>query len=304
MICTHNERKNILEAKDFFLFKCFLCELIFLVKKNNTENNPTVYKNYYKKETGGRFGKPVELIVKSFRFLRALKIFFLQPKNKKILDIGSGRGWTLYFLKKYFKYKGAVGTQISENAYRFSKEKLGLEIYKDDLLNLDFNEKKFGIISLWHVLEHIQNPEAYIQKIYATLDDEGLLLIEVPNFNAWSRIISGKYWLSLDPKHHVIFFTPRSLKNLLKKYSFKIEKIKYFSLEYSVFTSTQSIVNLLTKTDNYFFEWLQEKRFNFKIIFHIFLFAIIFPLSLFFNLVLYFSERGEVINIVAEKNEK
>ena len=302
MLCIHERTKNILEADDFFLLECLSCRLIFLQKKNEPNSDQNIYANYYKEETGERFENIVEFVVKVFRFWRALKIFLLNPKGKKILDIGSGRGWMLYFLKKYFKYNVAVGTQISENAYRFSRDKLGLEIYNKDLLDLELNSAKFDIITLWHVLEHVPAPEAYIQRISELLENDGLILIEVPNFNSWSRILSKKRWLAMDPAHHVTFFTPDSLGDLLEKYNFKIKKINTFSLEYSAFTSTQSLLNLMVGTNNYFFQWLQNGRINFKIIFHLLLFIVLFPGCFIFNSALYFSRKGEIINIIAEKN--
>jgi hypothetical protein len=51
-------------------------------------------------------------------------------------------------------------------------------------------------------------------------------------------------------------------------------------------------------------KWLQEGGFNLKIMAHLGLFIILFPSCLAINLVLYFSHRGKVINIVAQKNNE
>lgn len=301
-ICQHEEYKIISEMPEIKIIQCQQCHLIRAIKKNCAEPNK-IYQNYYTKETGGRFNFWMEYLVKSFRMLRAVKIFFLEPQARSILDIGSGRGWTLYFLKKYFKYETAVGTQISKAAYEFSKEKLKLEIYHQDLLDINW-DKNFDLIALWHVLEHVESPEAYLQKIQELLKRSGLLIIEIPNYNSWTSILTKNYWLALDLKHHLTFFTPTTLITLLKKYNFKVKKISTFSLEYSAFTSTQSLVNFLTRTDNYFFEWLKKGGFNLKIMAHLGLFAILFPICLIINLALYFSQRGEVINIVTQKNDE
>ncbi len=303
MICKNENSVIILETPSHNLFECLSCGLINAIKKEKNILKPEeIYSNYYKKEKSNRFGGGVELVVKMFRFIRAFRIFILKQKAKSILDIGSGRGWMLYFLKKYFKYKRTAGTQIAENAYIYSKEKLNLEIYNKDLLELSFNDK-FDVITMWHILEHVEKPEEYIERIYELLDDKGMLFIEVPNFNSWTRIITGKYWLALDLKHHLTFFTPSSLVSLLKKYNFKIKKIRTFSLEYSTFTSVQSIVNIITNSDSYFFEWLQNKNFNLKILWHTFLFMVLFIPCLVINLFLYFSKKGEVLTVIAQKND-
>lgn len=303
MICQNENSKIILETKDHKLYKCLDCGLIF-ARKNEEETliQTEIYSNYYKEDTGGRFSTIVESLVRMFRFIRAYKIYFLNTKAKSMLDIGSGRGWILYFLKKYFKYDRAVGTQIAINAFKFSTEKLKLEIYNKDLLELSF-DKKFDIVSILHVLEHVENPELYIEKIYTILDSKGILFIEVPNYNAWMRRLTGKHWLALDLKHHLFFFTPKSLTDLLHKYNFKIKKLETFSLEYSTFTSTQSVVNLITNSDSYFFSWLSYRDSNPKIILHAFLFAIFLIPCFLINILLYFSKSGEVITITAQKND-
>jgi 2-polyprenyl-3-methyl-5-hydroxy-6-metoxy-1,4-benzoquinol methylase len=304
MICEHKKQKLVLETETHQLRQCLSCNFIFAnpIKKSNFISFSKNYLNYYRPEKAARFGAPVELFVKFFRFLRAWRIAALKPKIKNILDIGSGRGWTLYFLKKYFNYKRTAGTQIEVNAYKFSKEKLGLEIYPQDLLEI-FIEGNFSIITAWHVLEHLRNPEQYIKKISGLLDSAGRLLIEVPNYNSWSRRLTGKHWLALDLKHHLFFFTPDSLIALLEKYNFKIEKFHSFSLEQSAFTSAQSLVNLITNSDSLFFSCLQGKKCGLKIVWHAFLFSILFFPCLLINFFLYFSRYGEVINIVARKND-
>lgn len=134
-----------------------------------------------------------------------------------------------------------------------------MKIYEKDLLEINFGNNKFDIISIWHVLEHVQKPEEYIKKIYSLLKNNGKLLIEVPNFNAWTRKLTGKYWLGLDLEYHLYFFTPESLSTLLKKYGFKIDFVRTFSLEYSTFTSVQSLISWITKTDHFFSSIFKKK---------------------------------------------
>lgn len=299
--CRHEKYKIISEVEEINICKCLSCSLIFAIKENFPVSKET-YKNYYKEGTGSRFNFGIEYIVRAFRLIRAMKIFFIAPSAKSILDIGSGRGWMLYYLKKYFGYESAMGTQISAPAYEFSKEKLKLEIYNRDLLDIDF-KFNFDVITLWHVLEHVSNPEAYLDKIHALLVNKGILVIEVPNFNSWTRRLTKNHWLAWNLKYHLTFFTISSLTRLLGKHGFKVKKIRTLSLEYSTFTSVQSIVNFITDSDDYFFQWLQAGNFNPKIILHSLLFVVLFPACLFINLALFFSKNGEVINVIAQKNE-
>lgn len=304
MICDHKDYKIPYQSySSALLNRCNKCGFIISDRYSEKSDFPALYKDYYKNEINGRFYFSLEKIIRLFRFFRAFKIFTIAPRAKSILDIGSGRGFMLYYLKRHYHYQRTAGTQISKNALEFSRNKLGLEIYDKDLLELSFNNK-FDIITMWHVLEHIACPEGYIEKIYSLLHNHGRLVIEVPNFNSWTSTFTGEYWLGLDLDYHVTFFTPESLSYLLEKYNFKIRKIRTFSLEYSTFISVQSLVSLVTKSNHIFFNYLQTADFNLKLTYHFFLFLLLCPICFLINLLFWFSKKGEVLLIVAEKHEQ
>lgn len=300
MQCPHLNCSEVKQVRGYRLVKCSHCQLIFK-KSGEKINYSTLYRNYYRNEISGRFYFGIENIIKLLRLVRAFKIYAISPAASSILDIGSGRGFTLYFLRKHFGFAKTVGTQISKPAVNFSKDKLGLKIYAKDLLWINFKKEKFDLVTIWHVLEHIHDPERYIKKIHRLLNKDGLLIIEVPNFNSWTRILTGPFWLGFDWRYHLSFFTPPSLIKLLQKYKFRIRKTHTFSLEYSTFTSTQSFLSLLTRTDQMLFKWLQFPKFKPQIVLHIVLFLLISPLCFLVNTILYFSQRGEVLLVVAQK---
>ena len=304
MVCAHRSYKEVYKFEAATLYKCDECKLIFSDKIRQDFDSKKLYEKYYTDEVASRFNIIVEYMVRFFRFFRAFKIFTVSPKANSILDVGSGRGFMLYYLKNYYKYQRTSGTQISKNAFEFSRNKLGLEVYNQDLLELNFDNFSFDIITIWQVLEHIKEPERYIEKAFSLLNSRGALIIEVPNFNSWSRALTNKYWLGLDLEYHLNFFTPESLTALLKKYNFKIKTIRTFSLEYSTFLSVQSLVSLFTKSEHLFFRYLQTIKSYPWFVLHIFLFILLTPVCFLVNLFLFFSKKGEVLFIVAEKKLK
>lgn len=301
MICTHRNYTKIYNFDKSSLYRCDECRLIFTDRFLEIFDPKTLYEKFYKNEIPSRFSFGIEYVIKVFRFFRAFKIYSIQPSAKSILDIGSGRGFMLYFLKKYYKFSRTVGTQISPKAFKFSREKLKLEIYDKDLFELSFDVSNFDIVTMFHVLEHVREPEKYIERIHKLLKNHGRLLIEVPNFNSWTRNLTKQYWLGLDLNYHLTFFTPETLTCLLRKYHFKIKSIHTFSLEYSTFISTQSLISLLTRSDHVFFQYIQISGFNPKLILHAFLFLILAPFCFLINVLLYFSRKGEVLLMIAEK---
>jgi SAM-dependent methyltransferase len=301
MICGHENRREFRAYPGAMLYECLKCRFVFIDQREKKPEPKVLYEEYYKNETGGRFNLGLEYVIRMFRFFRALKVFLLYPGAKSILDIGSGRGFMLYYLKKYYGYHLAMGTQLSKNALEFSRKKLGLEIFDQDFLDLPLNDLSFDLITLWHVLEHVPHPEAYIAKIRQFLNEKGKLIVEVPNLDSWTARFSGPYWLGLDLKYHLHFFSPSTLIRLLEKYDFEIRNVHTFSLEYSIFISVSSFVSRLTHTDHLLFEWLETGRFKPVLLWHIALFILFFPICFLINILLFFSRRGEVLLVVAEK---
>jgi len=305
MICAHDNKKKIYEFDSTSVWQCANCAIIFSDKCRQPFDSKELYNSYYyKNEMAGRFNRWIELVVKSFRFFRAFKVFTIAPRARRILDIGSGRGFMLYYLKKIYHYTRTAGTQISRSAFEFSRDELGLEMYDKDLLELDLPDSSFDMVTLWHVFEHIKEPERYLEKIRNILTKKGKLVIEVPNFGSWTRKLTGRYWLGLDIDYHIYFFTPETLCRLLKKYGFKVKLVHTFSLEYSTFISAQSIISWLTRSDQFFFRYLQVEKnmkMNLKAFGHMLLFLMISPFCFLVNMLLFFSKKGEVLLVIAQK---
>jgi SAM-dependent methyltransferase len=298
-ICIHAERDVAYSLSGLDIFQCRTCGLL---RREVTEADlapQELYSDYYLKNqlvTRFRFG--IENFINAFRLFRAFKVWTIDPSAKSILDIGCGRGLTLYYLKKYFGYKRTVGTQPSLDAYLFARDTLKLEVFRDDLIELNFDKESFAVISIVHVLEHLPYPERYLLECKRLLKKDGALIIEVPNHDSWSRTLAGQYWLGYDLKNHISFFDQRSLTTLLTQAGFKINLRRTFSLEYSTFISTQGIVSRLRGTDNELFNWLQGLRDRPHVVEFI-LFVLIAPLAFLVNMLLYFSSRGEVLLVRA-----
>jgi SAM-dependent methyltransferase len=302
IVCAHHQYYELCKLDDIQLYECPECYLVFREPTAADKNPSQLYDDFYKKEEPGRFHFIVEYIVRMLRFYRALKIFTIAPHAKSILDIGSGRGFMLYYLRKIFGYRRTAGIQISRPALEYSRNVLGLEIYGEDLLARSWESGSFEVITMWHVLEHLINPELYIARIADLLTKDGRLIIEVPNISSWTRRLSGKYWLGLDLKYHLSFFSPRSLITMLERHDFRVLAVNTFSLEYSPFLSAQSIISRMTNTNHIFFRWLQGEKFpRWEIILNLALMTVVAPVCLLVNILLFFTKRGEVLRIIAKK---
>ncbi len=141
-------------------------------------------------------------------------------KKKSLLDMGSGTGdFLLYATKKNWQ---VAGIEPNERAAKRSAAK-GIRVYPT-LQALQ--GRSFQIITLWHVLEHLPDLEASINGIERLLEDDGTLIVAVPNFKSFDANYYGPYWAAYDVPRHVWHFSRRAIQKLFHNHGFRLIKTK------------------------------------------------------------------------------
>ena len=157
--------------------------------------------------------------VKSIMLRRKLKLLAKRhPKKGNLLDIGAGTG---DFLKEAKKHSWKTfGTELNENATKIAKGK-GIKLQTE---TTNFPEKKFDVITMWHVLEHVPDLEKQIAELDRLLKNEGTLFIAVPNFKSFDAEHYGKFWAAYDVPRHLWHFSQKSIVKLFAKFNFEIQE--------------------------------------------------------------------------------
>ena len=107
---------------------------------------------------------------------------FKNLKNKSFLDVGSGSGEVLYYAQKIgFK---TLGIEPNTGYANFCQEDLKLNVLNTTLENADLKKKKFDVINLNQVLEHLPYPIDTLKYLKKILNYEGILLLTVPDIMA------------------------------------------------------------------------------------------------------------------------
>jgi predicted SAM-dependent methyltransferase len=97
----------------------------------------------------------------------------------------------------------------------------------DDVLSKD---KKYNVVFMSQVLEHILEPVEFLNKVATVLDNHGILHLDVPNQDSVTslyrrlNIFHPEYGF-VQPMHHLIAYSERSLLYLLKQCAFDIKHI-------------------------------------------------------------------------------
>src|SRR4051794_17153224 len=85
----------------------------------------------------------------------------------------------------------------------------------------DHQDGGLDAVVLWHVLEHLDEPAAVLDRVLGWLRPGGLLLVGVPNIASLQAGIAGPGWLHLDVPRHRVHFSPRGIRVLLGRSGFE-----------------------------------------------------------------------------------
>jgi len=175
------------------------------------------YAQHYWFENKGTYNPKAKNIYRSAKVAidRYRKISRHIAGKRNVLDIGSGGGEFAYLLSRMgFNVHG-----IEPNAGygNYSKNEYGLEVDIGFTKDINFKDRDFDFITIWHVLEHTDDPYAVISKIHRWSSDDSLLVVEVPNIEAVCQ--SPKNTFHAD---HLFNFNLKTLTLLLEKAGFSI----------------------------------------------------------------------------------
>lgn len=198
------------------------------------------YPDTYYGDEGTKFRGPVEWLV---RAVGARHVRFLAaglPSGARVLDLGCGRGVALRALAdRGFE---AHGVERSEAAVRGADLRAKLRI-APSLAEAGYPDAYFDAVLVWHVLEHLREPQAVLREAHRILRPGGRLVVAVPNFSSWQARWAGPAWFHLDPPRHLHHFPIAALRGLLERCGFAIESEHHFSLRQNPFGWIQSAQN-------------------------------------------------------------
>jgi 2-polyprenyl-3-methyl-5-hydroxy-6-metoxy-1,4-benzoquinol methylase len=157
--------------------------------------------------------------------------------NKKTLDIGCGEGIFLSVLKER-GVKDCYGIEISKRASQTAIEsKVSELIFYGTIEEYSKQfDRKYSLITLFDVIEHIGNIDSLFVSLLDLLEEDGIIVIATPYINSIFPILLGSYWPYFNPPEHISYFSKKSMACLSNKYSLSIideNRIKkVFSLRY------------------------------------------------------------------------
>jgi 2-polyprenyl-3-methyl-5-hydroxy-6-metoxy-1,4-benzoquinol methylase len=153
----------------------------------------------------------------------------------RVLDVGSGWGIFLAFAKEH----GWIpfGLEPLPACAIYARDKFNLDVITDTLRENTFSPEFFDVITSFQVFEHLPNIQNDIRILYKMLRQNGIIMIEVPNYATWTMRILRSRHRHFVPDH-INFFSAKTLSRLLEGNGFQVlehySPTRYMSISHSI----------------------------------------------------------------------
>ena len=227
-ICNGNKFSGHLTCKDhsfsqedFTIVKCDSCNFHF----TNPRPDEKELSRYYDQDTyishsdkASTITDRVYKIARYFTLRSKVKLINSLGTQKSMIDFGCGTGDFIY----QSQHNGwqVSGLEPEQHPRQIAQQKTNVSIHAD-LKSLK-QENQVGLITLWHVLEHLTQLNETVNVLKSILLPGGKLLLAVPNLESWDAREYHEYWAAYDVPRHLYHFSQLSMAALLKKHELKI----------------------------------------------------------------------------------
>lgn len=303
-----NHDRMFPEIKGIYnLFKCEKCGLIFIHPQPSPVELSDHYPSNYSvfEEGEQKHLRKVRTLLETFYQYSKIKsgesIFFrliyflfipLNPifrttvliEKGNFLDVGCGIGYFTLVMK--YLGMNSYGIEPGEFDDELARQ-YNLNIIKGTLPQSDYKNDFFDVITLNHVLEHVDNPSEVMKELNRILKPGGYLIIATPTSDSLAFKIFGKYWAQIDSPRHLFIFSKEILEEYAKKFGFEVVKVRYNSIP-----EHQIIGSII-----YSIEDKRKTRYNRNLAENPFLNLLLFPFSSILNLI----KSGDQLEIILKK---
>ncbi|MDX9929765.1 MAG: class I SAM-dependent methyltransferase [Bacteroidales bacterium] len=219
---------HLVSRRPFRVLRCSSCGFLF------TQNIPEpgdILSYYdspdYISHTGGKKGISDLLYSLSRTIMlgkkaRTIKMF-TGLKSGSLLDIGAGAG---FFVRK-MTGRGwkAEGVELSDTARRYALMRNGVEL-REELSGLPADSGTFDAATMWHVLEHLHQPDRYLDTVFNLLGSGGILVIAAPNPQSADARHYGSSWAAFDVPRHLWHFDRSNLTRFVSEHGFRLVSVR------------------------------------------------------------------------------
>jgi len=175
---------------------------------------------------GRKWCEPEERIA---RFRPQIEQINRRRRPGRLLDVGCGDGYFLLGMK----HRGweVRGIELHEKVAAYARDTLGLDVLAGAEHEVEWGGP-YDCITLFGVIEDVDDPNACLSRCFNNLTDDGLLVVQTHNIDSWEAKYFGPDWFNVEAPRHVWHFAPPTLRRLLENNRFKQDDLLHYGAEY------------------------------------------------------------------------
>ncbi len=231
---TGNNRGKVIARTPKRTFRrCPECGMIYMSFNldSDMQYEKSYFDNEYKNQYGRTYLDDFESIknqgLRRAKIIRSLTDNGKQTDSGTILDIGCAYGPFLSAAKDtgFVPY----GTDISRAAVSYIKKNLSFSAINASFADFDskakFGVEKFDAVTMWYVIEHIQDLKKVLCDINSKVKTGGIFAFSTPSASGVSGKLNRQSFFENSPKDHYTIWEINRAKKILSRFGFKVVKI-------------------------------------------------------------------------------
>jgi SAM-dependent methyltransferase len=240
----------------FDVLECRVCGAVFL----SPVPTPIELQHAYCQEYYGRgqrkFQPLLQRLLDGLRKGRMRLIRRIVSPPARILDVGCGDGQFIAALRQVGF--NAYGLELPGHAAERAAQRCGTAVITAGSFRSGlFSASAFDMVTLWHVLEHLPEPQVSLAVLREIVKPGGYALLALPNIDSLQSQIFQGNWLHLDPPRHLCLLPRRCLHLAMAREGFRLVYESSWSLEQNPYGIQQSLLNCGSRKRDFLLECLR-----------------------------------------------
>ncbi len=217
-------KDEFLTKEDFHICECLNCGLLYTMPRPSKDKIGDYYKSdeyYSHQENKKGFIPKIYEAIKKVNLRHKYKLATKGISKGKLLDIGCGVGDFLHTTEEHGWE--CTGVEPSEEAKTIARKRIKGEIIASEDLE-QIPDAGFDLITMWHVLEHIDDLKWQVEQLQRLVNPQGRIVIAVPNYKSYDAQLYKELWAAYDVPRHLNHFSKTTLTKIFKSKGLELKK--------------------------------------------------------------------------------
>jgi 2-polyprenyl-3-methyl-5-hydroxy-6-metoxy-1,4-benzoquinol methylase len=220
--CSSSSHTELFVKRGYPIVRCDECTLVF----SNPQVDESLVLDEYR-EGGSNdlwvdvLTSPRQLELDREKFGEILHELEPYRGDGRLLDVGTSIG--LFLRLALDRGWSGTGTEFGRRALAYARDELELDVSEQPIEELD---GEYDVVTVLSVLEHVNDPRAFLRHVARLLRAGGAAYFIVPNVESLACRVLHDRAATFDGRNHLVYFSPSTLADMLGREGFQVVTIR------------------------------------------------------------------------------